>query len=170
MLADVLAACRAAELDLVVVTEDPAGRAAAEAQGALVVADPDAGMNGAVSAGIAAVGARGGQIALVLPGDVPLVAAADLHALIARGCEPISVVVGLDRAGLGTNGLLLRPPTAIEPDFGGASAARHLERGAAAGAWTESVQLPALAEDVDTPADLASIRARATGATARFLS
>ena len=64
-----------------------------------------------------------------------------------------------DRHGSGTNALLIAPPDAIEPSFGPGSFARHAARGAAAGAVVRVAQAPSLELDVDTPGDLAALRA-----------
>ena len=62
-----------------------------------------------------------------------------------------------DRHGIGTNALLLHPPDAMEPSFGEGSHARHLGNARAAGIHAETVQLPSLALDLDTPDDLAVV-------------
>ena len=62
-----------------------------------------------------------------------------------------------DRHGLGTNALLLHPPDAMAPSFGEGSHARHLGNARAAGIHAETVQLPSLALDLDTPDDLAVV-------------
>ena len=65
-----------------------------------------------------------------------------------------------DRHGTGTNGLLLHPPTAIEPSFGPGSCARHLELATAQGVAARVEQVPSLLLDIDTGADLAVLRRR----------
>jgi 2-phospho-L-lactate guanylyltransferase len=165
MLADVLGACAAAGLaGMVTVADEAAGRRIAAAHGALVMFDPGTGMNGAISTGLRAAAAGGAETAIVLPGDVPLVAAADLEALLAAaGSARRALVVAVDRHGTGSNALLLRPARLRAPAFGVESAPRHLELGRAAGAETASLSLPGLALDVDTPDDLAELRARVPG-------
>ena len=54
----------------------------------------------------------------------------------------------------GTNGLLLSPPTAIEPAFEGRSFVAHRRLCAAAGLKTLSLALEGFAVDVDTLEDL----------------
>ena len=67
-----------------------------------------------------------------------------------------------DRHGTGTNALLLTPPDAIAPSFGaGLVRAPRGARARAAGATVKVATLPSLGLDVDTPDDLAALRARA---------
>jgi 2-phospho-L-lactate guanylyltransferase len=69
------------------------------------------------------------------------------------------VVIVADRHGQGTNALLLTPPGAMAPSFGPGSFARHAARARAAGATVRVAQAPSLELDVDTPGDLAALRA-----------
>ena len=64
-----------------------------------------------------------------------------------------------DRHGAGTNALLIAPPEAVEPAFGPGSFARHAALAHAAGARVRIGRLPSLELDVDTPGDLAALRA-----------
>jgi 2-phospho-L-lactate guanylyltransferase len=72
------------------------------------------------------------------------------------------VVIVPDRHGAGTNALLLSPPDAITPSFGPGSFARHAARGRAGGTTVAVAELPSLGLDVDTPGDLAALRAALT--------
>ena len=171
MLADVLAACRAGPVaGSVAVVEGPAGQAVAERYGAHCEPDPGRGMNAAVLAGLTAATRRGATTAIVLPGDLPLASPADLRTLLEAVAErPRVVVVAPDRAGQGTNALLLRPPDVIRPSFGEGSCSRHLELARAAGAGALCVPRPGLALDLDRPADLLDPRVQAyLGATAAW--
>jgi 2-phospho-L-lactate guanylyltransferase len=116
-------------------------------------------MNAAVAAGLGAAIERHAGTALVLPGDIPLISADDLRALVeAAGFAPRAVVVAASRDGEGTNALLLRPPNVIAPAFGPPSLSRHIEAGLAAGALTLVRSDLGLSLDVDTPADLAALQ------------
>jgi 2-phospho-L-lactate guanylyltransferase len=159
MVGDVLEALAAVHEidDVVVVTAEPlAARAAADA-GAHVVDDPEeAGQSAAAARGIDAALVRGAERALLVPGDCPALDPHELSALLARAGD---VVIVPDRHGSGTNALLLTPPTAIAPSFGAGSFARHAALARAAGAEVKVAELPSLGLDVDTPADLAALRA-----------
>jgi 2-phospho-L-lactate/phosphoenolpyruvate guanylyltransferase len=162
MVGDVLAALAAvAAIDeLVVVTAEPLAVRAAERAGATLVHDPEeAGQSAAALRGIDAAVVRGAERALLVPGDCPALDPGELGALLARAGEPPEVVIVPDRHGSGTNALLLTPPSAVAPAFGADSLARHAARAAAAGANVRVHGLPSLALDVDTPGDLAALRA-----------
>ncbi len=70
---------------------------------------------------------------------------------------PARMVVATDRAGLGSNALLVQPMGAIPMRFGRRSLARHLEAAALRGIPARVCQLPGLALDVDTPRDVAAL-------------
>ena len=95
---------------------------------------------------------------LLVPGDCPALDPAQLTALL-QSVEPApSVVLVPDRHGTGTNGLMLHPPTAIEPSFGPGSRERHTALAEEAGASLRVEEMPSLVLDVDTPDDLAAMR------------
>jgi 2-phospho-L-lactate guanylyltransferase len=94
---------------------------------------------------------------LYLAGDLPLVEAADVAALVDAGAER-TVVIGRAHDG-GTNALWVCPAGAFVPAFGAAgSAAVHARRARAHGLDAVMLDRPGLARDVDTPADLAAVR------------
>ena len=160
MLADLLAACRAAPAlaGTLVVTADPVA-------GARVVAEPEgpAGMNAAVRRGLAAAAELGAPAALVLTADLPLARPEDLDAIVAAAPPGPGAVLAPSRDGTGTNALLLVPPGAVPPRLGPGSLARHLAEAARAGLAAVLLERPGLALDVDTPADLAALRAAEPG-------
>ena len=104
------------------------------------------------------------QIVLLVPGDTPLLVPAELDALLANA--PEQVVVIPDRHGTGTNGLLLQPPTAIEPSFGPGSLERHVAAAGAAGVTHRVERVPSLSFDVDTSDDLAVVAEAIEGSRA----
>lgn len=160
MLADVLMNLRRSRgiARVVVVTDDREVRHRAIAEGAEVVADHDSGSHSAAALrGIAAAAAPTDRV-LLAPGDCPLVRVEELDELLLTP-QPAVVVVP-DRHGAGTNALLLDPPDAIDPSFGEGSRDRHLQLATAAGVEGVVRVLPSLALDIDTPDDLATLRAR----------
>jgi 2-phospho-L-lactate/phosphoenolpyruvate guanylyltransferase len=170
MLTDVLAACehareRGSVTGTIGVLDEVAARGLGDTFGITVVDDHHTGdMNIAVLTGVAAAHARGADTVIVLPGDVPLISAADLEALLrATGTASRAVIVGASHDGEGTNALLLRPPDVIAPAFGPPSLERHLASGRAAGARSRAVANLGLALDVDTPIDLDRLRASHPG-------
>ena len=162
MVGDVLAALAAVpELDeVVVVTAEPLAARVAEQAGAAVVHDPEeAGQSAAAVRGIDAAVERGAERTLLVPGDCPAIEPNELSRLLARAAGTPSVVIVPDRHGSGTNALLLTPPRAVAPSFGAGSFARHAACARAAGATVKVCDLPSLGLDVDTPDDLAALRA-----------
>lgn len=154
-----------------VVTDTAAGLDLARALGYRAIPCPGAGMNAAVALGLRAVLEARGASALVLPGDLPCLAPADVEALYrAAGSEAPVVVVGEDRAGVGTNALFLSPPGVIAPSFGAGSAARHAALAARAGARWIRLSRPSLADDVDLPADLLALRGNPAAGPATALA
>jgi 2-phospho-L-lactate/phosphoenolpyruvate guanylyltransferase len=123
-----------------------------------VVHDPvEAGQSAAAARGVRAAVARGARRVLLVPGDCPTLEPAEVEELL--GAAGPGVVIVPDRHGAGTNALLLDPPTAIAPAFGPGSFARHAALARAAGAQVRVGRLPSLELDVDTPGDLAALRA-----------
>jgi len=158
--------------EVIVVTGEPLAASAAGQAGATVVDDPvEAGQSAAAARGIAAATARGAGRVLLVPGDCPALDREELAALLAEPAAPPSVVVVPDRHGSGTNALLLTPADALAPSFGPGSLARHAALGRAAGADVRIREVASLGLDVDTPGDLATLRAaladRPAGAAAR---
>jgi 2-phospho-L-lactate guanylyltransferase len=94
---------------------------------------------------------------VVLHGDLPNLRPSDVETLIGAlpdGDDP-AVAIAPDRAGTGTNGLVLRPPGVIRFRFGTGSFAAHLEEVERADVPLVAVNKAGLAFDLDTPEDLA---------------
>jgi 2-phospho-L-lactate guanylyltransferase len=96
-------------------------------------------------------------IAAVVSADLPRVTAEEIQALVeATPDRGLAIARALDG---GTNAVSMRPPAAVMTHFGEPqSAAVHAQTTAAAGLAARLVDLPGLAFDVDTPADLAELR------------
>jgi 2-phospho-L-lactate/phosphoenolpyruvate guanylyltransferase len=94
---------------------------------------------------------------LYLAGDLPLLEADDVAAMVAAG-DDATAVIGRAHDG-GTNALWVAPAGALEPAFGTrGSAGVHAARAVAAGLRPVTLDRPGLAHDVDTAADLALAR------------
>jgi 2-phospho-L-lactate/phosphoenolpyruvate guanylyltransferase len=159
MFSDVIATLRRVPgLDAVaVVTRDPAAGSAALGKRVRVLRDTDnAGQSQAASTGIRHALASGFDRVLLVPGDTPLLDGREVSWLLERA---LAVAIVPDRHLTGTNALLLSPPDAIEPSFGPGSLARHTAAAEAAGLDYSVEKLPSLMLDVDTPEDLAALRA-----------
>lgn len=105
----------------------------------------DAGIG--LNAGLAR--AMSGTPALIIHGDLPVLATADVEAVLASA-QRNGVAIAPDRHGTGTNALALVSPSGIVPAFGEGSFARHralFPNGAI-------VKREGLTTDIDTPEDL----------------
>ncbi len=93
---------------------------------------------------------------LVVPADVPLITPDAVELMVSSAPDGPAVVVAPAYNG-GTNGLFLRPPDVIAPQFGPSSARAHEQSAAAAGEAGvpfRAAQIDIWAFDLDTPADL----------------
>jgi 2-phospho-L-lactate/phosphoenolpyruvate guanylyltransferase len=157
MFADVLSSLRRVpELDeIVVVTSDRSAESAAAADRVSVLRDADeAGHSEAAMIGIRHALAEGYDRVILVPGDTPLARPAELAGLLA-GSRPVVIVP--DRHGTGTNALVLSPPDVIAPSFGPGSFERHTAAAERAGVAHGVEDVPGLALDVDSSADLAEL-------------
>jgi 2-phospho-L-lactate guanylyltransferase len=179
MLADVLRATTASELVERVIVVTAEGRAerialahARRTKTPIEVLQEraDHGHSEAVTLGIVRAKALDSRCVALLPGDCPLLDAAELDAALDR-MGPGRVAVVPDRHGSGTNALAMSPPDAIAPGFGPGSRERHMDRAERAGFEAALERLESLALDIDTPDDLEALatalqeqpdRARAT--------
>jgi 2-phospho-L-lactate/phosphoenolpyruvate guanylyltransferase len=157
MLEDVLAAiggARSVERTIVVSGEPRAQEIAAAV--AEVLPDPGGGHVGAALEGIARAEEEGAECVVLLAGDCPLLEPRELDRLL-TGTPSSYVGIVPDRHGTGTNALALAPPGAIRPAFGEGSCARHVAAAREAGVPFGVEELPSLALDLDTPADIVAL-------------
>ena len=159
MLADVLDALRGttALKGVVVVTADAEAAAMARARGFEAIGDPEeAGVNAAVSTGLAYVQSRRGA-ALVTPADIPFVTTVELGEAI-DALDTTTVVIAPAARDGGTNLLALAPADLIAPSLGRDSAAHHAANARARGVEPAFLTLAGATRDIDTPEDLADLR------------
>lgn len=164
MVQDVLTALTAVpELATAVITDDEEVCAEVARFGVRVLSEAELavqpGLNGAVAGAARWVAAQGGAGMLVLHGDLPLLRADDLRAMLDAwrmlpGEQRVVLAPSADRDG--TNGLLLSPPDGIGFHYGAGSFARHLAE-AEQRAKVKVLSLAGVAADVDNPADLTRI-------------
>lgn len=131
--------------------------------GAQPVRQEGSGLNDALDVGRAWAMRRHADALMVVLGDLPLLTADDVLALVSQATdtpETPSVTMAPDRAGQGTNILLLRPPDALAFAFGEDSLAHHTQLAHAAGIEPHVMRLPGAAFDVDTPEDLRELAER----------
>ena len=90
---------------------------------------------------------------LILPADLPFISADDIGAMIRLADQP-SIVIATDRERDGTNALLVRPPGAIEYEYGRGSYERHLQNAGRAGLPVAEYESDRVTLDIDLPSDL----------------
>jgi 2-phospho-L-lactate guanylyltransferase len=111
--------------------------------------------NEALSAAMRAVVTE--PVAAIVSADLPLLAPDEVRELVRATPEQgIAIARALDG---GTNAVSMRPPGALTTRFGEPASARaHADAATALGLAQQIVDLPGLAFDVDTPADLERLR------------
>lgn len=161
MVADVLAvlAGHPALSGVVLVADDPAAEWLARYYEVSLLRESELGaegLNAVLTAALERLGNQGLSEVLVLHGDLPLLAASDVDALVQCHREaPADTAVGVpDRVGTGTNALILRLPLAWPLGFGAHSWQRHRRAAAAAGQRLRAAVAPGMAFDIDLPRDL----------------
>ncbi len=157
LLQRVLKVCREVTDDVVVITPSRALREIVEPSGSRLVVQRGMGLNeGLEQARFDAVVEDIATLA-ILHGDLPNLRAEDIGVLVDALPSDGSpgVAIAPDRAGTGTNGLVLRPPDVIRFQFGVGSFAKHVAEVQAAGVPLVAVNRAGLAFDLDTPEDLA---------------
>ena len=157
MLEDVLAALAEAKglAGRLLVTTDPAAIRLAARYGAACIAEgADAGHTDAVMAAARRLAADGAAM-LTLPGDIPLVTAAEIERLIAAHKPPPAFTIAPSHDEQGSNAILMSPPDAVPLRFGDDSFFPHLAAAKARGIAPTVLHLPGIALDIDNPADLA---------------
>jgi 2-phospho-L-lactate/phosphoenolpyruvate guanylyltransferase len=136
------------------VTSDPFAMDLARQLGFEIIFDQsNAGETAAIEMATMQCIARGIDNTLVIPGDIPLVQASELEAIVQVAPSEGSVLVpAADRRG--TNAAFRRPAGLFSLRFGNDSFKPHLAAARATGKPCEILSLPGIALDVDTPSDL----------------
>lgn len=157
MLEDVLAAIAGMRGlgGAILVTVDPQAEMLARRYGMATIADgAHDGHTGAVNAGARHLVAQGRGTLLTVPGDLPLVTAAELEELIAAHGPAPAFTIAPAHDDLGSNAILMSPPQAVTLRFGEDSFFPHLAAARAAGIEPCVMRLPGIAFDIDNPQDL----------------
>jgi len=89
---------------------------------------------------------------LSIAGDLPRLVPSEVDFALEAASEPITLIPSRDWTG--TNGVVFMPPARINMEYGDGSFRRHLSKAAAAGIRSDVMDLPGIAFDIDTPADL----------------
>lgn len=154
--------------EIFVVAADPrVAELAAALEASVIFAPRDAGESAAVAFALAELGRRGVGAVLILPGDLPLLRPEDIEEIFARVPRPPCAVLAPSHDRLGTNALLLAPPSALAPRFGYGSFQRHLAQARGRGLEVVVVENQRIALDIDEPEDLLRLAAAAAGRATR---
>ncbi len=142
------------------VTSDVHARALAERFGFGVIADAEnGGETAAIEMATRVCVERGVEWTLVIPGDTPLITAAELRRVLAA--RPArGAVLCTDHKGRGSNAVLRAPADLFPLRFGDDSFAPHLRSAEAAGLPVVRFgpdDLPGIALDIDRPEDVAKL-------------
>ncbi len=158
MLEDVLAAVQPTgrRAQMVLVTVDPAAIALAEKYGATTTdTGADDGHTGSVTAAAKAMARAGAAGFLTLPGDIPLVATSEVEQLLdAHQVREPAFTIAPSHDKLGSNAVACSPVGAVALRFGDDSFGPHLSAARANGIEPTVLELPGIAQDIDTPADI----------------
>jgi 2-phospho-L-lactate guanylyltransferase len=123
------------------------------------------GHNHAVKLGIARATARGATHVLVMPCDLPYLGTDALRALLDASRRGKRVVLAPDKAGTGTNAVLVDAGAGFEFAFGPRSLMAHQAAATRARLTASLVQRDDLQLDLDTPDDLARWKREANNRT-----
>lgn len=161
MLQDMLAAIarRDGGDGVLVVTPDTGLADLARSLGAEAMDQSTPGLNAAFREGLAQ--APGEAVVALLPGDLPLLRATDLDAVLAQADD--GAVVGVATPDGGTGALVLRARTPFDPQFGRDSFRRHREEARRRGLRFRTAFAPSLSFDLDRPDDIARVLAEGAG-------
>ncbi len=162
MLEDVLCALAASSglTGILVVTRDPLGQLLAARYGARVlVEEENRGHTAASSLGARTLRQERIGAMVQVPADIPLLTPDDVEALLRVHGQAPAVTLSPSRDERGTNAVVCSPPDLLPLRFGDDSFSAHLRRARSLGIEPQIVRRPALALDLDTPADLAAFLA-----------
>lgn len=162
MCRDVLAAALRVAPVLVVAYAAEVAALARSAGAGVLWEDSAQGHSVAAQRGIHALRGVPNDRVLVIPGDAPLVTAAELAALLDGVSGEHDLLLVPNRENEGTNGIACRVAHAIPFQFGPGSLARHQAAAQRAGLTCQTVRVASLALDIDTADDLALLRRNAT--------
>lgn len=143
-----------------VITGDEAAMALARKYGARILRETqNRGQTAAVSAAASTLLAEGADGMVQVPGDIPLVTAADITQVIAEhGAAPaMTIVPACDERG--SNCVVCSPPSAVPLRFGNDSFRPHLAAAHRLGITPRILHNERIGLDVDMPDDLAAFLA-----------
>ena len=162
MLEDVLAVLSAHPQveGITLVSDDPAAHLLAAQFGAVHWPESELdcrGLNAVVDTASARLLAGSGRDILLVHGDLPLLTAGDVSAVLDARRELSGLVIGCDRHGAGTNLLCFDAASVPEFSFGAGSCAAHKAAASGRGIPVCVLDREGIGLDVDEPEDLAAL-------------
>jgi 2-phospho-L-lactate guanylyltransferase len=157
MLEDVLAAVSQVSTlaGIAMVTLDIKATALARRYGArILIGDARGGHTAAVGAAAHLLADEGAAGILQLPGDVPLVTAAEITQVLVLHRKAPSFTIVPSHDDLGSNTVVVSPPTAVPLTFGDDSFFPHLAVARRHGIDPQVIRLPCIGRDIDNIGDL----------------
>jgi 2-phospho-L-lactate/phosphoenolpyruvate guanylyltransferase len=140
---------------LVVITVDAAAIAVAQRYSARIMTEgATTGHSGAVNTAASILATEGKRGFLQMPSDIPLVSSDEISALVDMCRETPSFIIAPSNDGLGSNGVLVSPPSAVPLTFGDDSYLPHLRMAEKCGIRPKIVRLRGFGLDIDRPDDL----------------
>lgn len=149
----------------VIVSDDAVATALAEKYTMTAIREDETrgkGLNNAISWAITRLNTASVNDVMIIHGDLPMVSPADLTGLISQHLQlerPAFTLVP-DRWRRGTNCLLSTSVPAIPLCFGEGSLVRHQRAAEQQGVPLQTVEIPSIMFDIDTPADLLELKQR----------
>lgn len=113
-------------------------------------------LNRALDQGVAYAAAQSAGRILVLACDLPELTVAALRALTAAASAPLHMALAADKAGTGTNAMVVDARRVLEFRYGECSLERHRQWAVTHGLHVKVMTHPELGFDLDTPDDLAA--------------
>ncbi len=151
---EILASVPEIECSLVV-SRDPEALTIAREYGARTVQEQGSPhLNTALTRATMVARSHSVQGVLIMPADLPLLTAEDIHEVVKRGVNPPVVVIAPDRHNQGTNAMLISPPGLIQYEYGPGSYQKHCLQAEKAGARLIVIERNSVALDIDFPEDL----------------
>ncbi len=115
---------------------------------------PDYGLNLAAGETVNHLLENGISDMFLIPADIPLITEEEINSAIKAHPSAPSLTIIPSRDKLGSNCLLLSPPSMMPMKFGPDSYFRHLEIAQSNGLKINTMELPGFGLDIDEPADL----------------
>ena len=141
--------------ETLVISADPLAWELAAQYGAQCYYENDTpGLNASLRRASKRAVSSGAEAILIVPTDLPLLDATHVQQVIDQIGSPPAIALAPDRHRKGTNMMLQSPPNLMPFSYGVGSFQTHLENARASGAAVYVLEIPELALDIDSPADL----------------